>query len=89
MPTLTNDAEIITAIKETLAEIVGTDPTTVTAEASFADDLQIDSLSMVEVVVAVEERFEIRIPDKDFQFLVTVGDAIAYVKNASQLDAVK
>jgi acyl carrier protein len=61
-----------------LAEIAGTDPAAVVDSASFKDDLEIDSLTMVEVVVAAEERFGIRIPDSDVEGLVTVGDAVAY-----------
>jgi acyl carrier protein len=62
-----------------LNEIAGTDPATVVDAAAFKDDLEVDSLTMVEVVVAAEERFGIRIPDTDIEGLVTVGDAVSYI----------
>jgi acyl carrier protein len=58
-------------------------PDDVTPEKSFTDDLDVDSLSMVEVVVAAEEKFDVKIPDNEVQNLRTVGDAITYIeKNA-------
>jgi acyl carrier protein len=62
-----------------LTEIAGTDPVAVVDAAAFKDDLEIDSLTMVEVVVAAEERFGVRIPDSEVEALVTVGDAVAYI----------
>ena len=50
--------------------------------ATFEDDLQVDSLTMVEVVVACEERFGVRIPDEALEQLKTVGDAIDYIAAA-------
>jgi acyl carrier protein len=57
-------------------------PERVTPEKSFINDLDVDSLSMVEVVVAAEETFEVRIPDDDVKNLRTVGDAVGYIKPA-------
>ncbi|MTB14991.1 MAG: acyl carrier protein, partial [Actinobacteria bacterium] len=50
---------------------------------SFTDDLDVDSLSMVEVVVAAEEKFGCKIPDDDVKNLVTVGDAVNYIVKAA------
>ena len=54
------------------------------AEKAFIDDLDIDSLSMVEVVMAAEDKFGVKIPDEEVKNLRTVGDAVAYITaNAS------
>jgi acyl carrier protein len=54
-------------------------PDDVTEEKSFTEDLDVDSLSMVEVVVAAEERFSVKIPDDEVQKLKTVGDAVSFI----------
>jgi acyl carrier protein len=74
--------EILTALADIVEEVTGVPAASVQPEKSFADDLDIDSLSMVEVVVAAEERFGIRIPDDDVKDLATVGDAVAYIERA-------
>lgn len=51
-------------------------------EKSFVDDLDVDSLSMVEVVVAAEEKFGVKIPDDEVKNLKTVGDAVAYIERS-------
>ena len=68
-------------VKEIIVEQLGVDPGEVTNEASFIDDLGADSLDTVELVMAFEEEFDIEIPDKDAEKLVTVGAAIDYLKN--------
>jgi acyl carrier protein len=65
---------------EILEEIADVQPDDVSDEKSFQDDLDVDSLSMVEVVVAAEERFGVKIPDDDVQNLRTVGDAVSYIE---------
>jgi len=75
--------EDITAVIASVIEEVADVPVDkVVPEANFLDDLEIDSLTMVEVIVAAEERFEIRIPDTDIGGLETVGDVVAYVQKA-------
>ena len=73
-------------IREQLADIVnevaGVPAEDVQLEKSFIDDLDVDSLSMVEIAVAAEERFEVRIPDEEIKNLRTVGDAVAYIERA-------
>lgn len=71
--------EVLAALKEILYDIAGVKPDAVTNEKSFSDDLGIDSLSMVEVVVAAEERLKVSIPDKAINNLKTVGDVVNYV----------
>ena len=72
--------EIRTGMAEILEEIADVQPDDVSDEKSFQDDLDVDSLSMVEVVVAAEERFGVKIPDDDVQNLRTVGDAVSYIE---------
>jgi acyl carrier protein len=74
--------EIRTGLAEILEEVAGVSPDDVTSDKSFTDDLDVDSLSMVEVVVAAEEKFGVKIPDDDVQNLRTVGDAVIYIEKA-------
>jgi acyl carrier protein len=60
-------------------EVAGTPIADITPEKSFVDDLDIDSLSMVEVVMACEDKFGVSIPDGEVKNLKTVGDAVAYI----------
>lgn len=74
---------ITTGLAEILEEVAGVNPDDIADDKSFTDDLDVDSLSMVEVVVAAEEKFGVKIPDNEVQNLKTVGDAIGYIeKNA-------
>ena len=77
-----NDTDVLAGLGEIIHEIAGLPASQVVPDASFTDDLDLDSLTMVEVVVACEERFGVRIPDDDVAGLVTVGDAVAYVRRA-------
>jgi len=74
--------DILTGLAEILHEVAGVAPENVSTDKSFIDDLDVDSLSMVEVVVAAEERFDVRIPDDEVKNLKTVGDAVSYIKSA-------
>jgi acyl carrier protein len=71
--------EILTGLAEIVNEIAGIPTEDVELDKSFTDDLDVDSLSMVEVVVAAEERFSVKIPDDDVKNLKTVGDAVSYI----------
>jgi len=71
--------EIVTGLAEILEEVAGVKPADVSESKSFTEDLDVDSLSMVEVVVAAEERFGVKIPDDQVQNLKTVGDAVSYI----------
>jgi acyl carrier protein len=75
--------EIVSGLAEILEEVAGVNPDEVSEEKSFTDDLDVDSLSMVEVVVAAEEKFGVKIPDNEVQNLKTVGDAVAYIEAQS------
>lgn len=72
--------EIISGLAEIVEEVTGIDPAEVTEEKSFVDDLDIDSLSMVEIAVQTEDRYGIEIPDEDLAKLRTVGDAVEYIQ---------
>ncbi len=63
-------------------EIAGIPVEDVQLDKSFTDDLDVDSLSMVEVVVAAEEKFDVKIPDDEVKNLKTVGDAVAFIERA-------
>ena len=76
--------EIVSGLAEVLEEVAGTPADKVTPEAAFDKDLDVDSLTMVEVVVACEGRFGVRIPDEALESLRTVGDAVDYIAKAGQ-----
>ena len=67
-------------VKEIIVEQLGIDASQVNEKASFVDDLGADSLDTVELVMALEEKFDIEIPDEDAEKITTVGDAIEYLK---------
>lgn len=71
--------EIVTGLAEILEEVAGVNPGDVEEGKSFTEDLDVDSLSMVEVVVAAEEKFGAKIPDDEVQNLKTVGDAVSFI----------
>ena len=77
-----SDNELFTGLAEILDEVAGIGAAQVSPEKSFVDDLDIDSLTMVEIVVAAEERFGVRIPDDAVADLKTVGDALAFIRGA-------
>ncbi len=72
--------EIQDGLAEILEEVAGVKPDDVAADKSFTEDLDVDSLSMVEVVVAAEEKFGVKIPDDEVQNLKTVGDAVSFIQ---------
>ncbi|MFF4378718.1 acyl carrier protein [Kitasatospora sp. NPDC092039] len=74
--------EVLEGLAEIVNEIAGIPTEDVQLDKSFTDDLDVDSLSMVEVVVAAEERFDVKIPDDEVKNLKTVGDAVEYILNA-------
>ncbi|UZJ23673.1 acyl carrier protein [Rhodococcus antarcticus] len=75
---MSND-EITAGFAEIIEEVVGIEAADVTPEKSFVDDLDIDSLSMVEIAVQTEDRFGVKIPDEELANLKTVGDAVDYI----------
>ncbi|TVT30082.1 acyl carrier protein [Amycolatopsis cynarae] len=71
--------EILAGLAEIVEEVAGVAKDDVSSEKSFVDDLDIDSLSMVEIAVQAEDRFGVKIPDDELANLKTVGDAVDYV----------
>jgi acyl carrier protein len=67
---------IFDKIKEIIVEQLGVEPDIVTMEASFIDDLDADSLDIVELIMALEEEFDMEIPDEEAEKISTVGDVI-------------
>lgn len=66
-------------VKDIIVEQLGVDPEKVKSEASFIDDLGADSLDIVELVMAMEEEFDLEIPDEDAEKLKTVNDVQSYL----------
>lgn len=75
-----SEQEILKGLGEIIEEIVGTEPDEVTPEKSFVDDLDIDSLSMVEIAVAAQDKFGVEIPDEQLKDLKTVQDVITFIQ---------
>ncbi len=78
-----NEQEILAGLGEIVEEIAGVPADEVTPTKSFVDDLDIDSLSMVEIAVAAQDKFGVEIPDEQLKDLTTVQDVVNFVtKNA-------
>jgi acyl carrier protein len=71
--------DILAGLAAIVNEVAGIPAENVQMEKSFVDDLDVDSLSMVEVVMACEDKFGVTIPDTEVKNLVTVGDAVNYI----------
>lgn len=69
--------------KKIIIEQLGVEESQITLAASFAEDLGADSLDVVELVMALEEEFDIEIPDEDAEKITTVGEAIKYIEEKS------
>ena len=72
--------EVFEKVKGIIVNQLGVADTSVTMEASFIDDLGADSLDIVEFVMALEEEFDIEIPDADAEKVVSVSDVVEYIK---------
>ncbi|EYE89308.1 acyl carrier protein [Fervidicella metallireducens AeB] len=76
---------IFEKVKERISDILGVDADEVTMESSFMDDLGADSLDVVELIMALEEEFEIEIPDEEAEKIQTVGDVVEYIKEHTDM----
>ncbi|GAB3966815.1 hypothetical protein GCM10029978_032810 [Actinoallomurus acanthiterrae] len=76
-----SEKEILEGLGDIIEEIAGVEPSEVTLDKSFVDDLDIDSLSMVEIAVAAQDKFGVEIPDDELKNLKTVKDVVNYVQS--------
>ncbi len=76
-------SDVETRVRGIISEQLQIDAAGMDLKASFIDDLGADSLDIVELVMAMEESFQMDIPDEDAEKIATVGDAVAYIKNAT------
>ena len=68
-------------IKEMIADSLGVDAGTITEESSFKDELGADSLDLFELVMALEEEYDVEIPTEDLESIATVGDVVKYIES--------
>ncbi|WP_040211678.1 acyl carrier protein [Clostridium polynesiense] len=71
-------------IKSIIADKLSIDEDTITMESAFIEDLGADSLDIVELIMTLEDEFEIEIPDEDAEGIVTVGDVVEYIKSHTE-----
>ena len=69
-------------VKNIIVEVLNVDEDSITMESTFGDDLGADSLDVFQIIMGVEEEFEIEIPNEEAEKIVTVGDAVEQIKNA-------
>lgn len=74
------EKEIFQKLKSIVVEQLGVNDENVTMEATFVDDLAADSLDIVELVMNIEEEFDLEIPDSDNEKIVTIGDVVKYIE---------
>ncbi len=79
--------EVLEAIREVAVEVLSVEPDQVTEEARFKEDLDADSLDLVELVMWLEERFDITVPEEDLEGVTTVGQAVTLVMNKAGASA--
>ena len=69
-------------LKKIIAEVLNVDEEEITMETTFVDDLGADSLDVFQIIMGLEEEFDIEIPNEEAEEIVTVGDAVEQIKNA-------
>lgn len=74
-----SEQEIFEKVKDIVVEQLGVEAEKVTKEATFVDDLAADSLDIVELVMGIEEEFDIEIDDSEAEKIVTIGDVVEYI----------
>lgn len=79
--------EVLEAIREVAVEVLSVEPDQVTEDARFKEDLDADSLDLVELVMGLEERFDITVPEEDLEGVTTVGQAVTLVMNKAGASA--
>lgn len=76
---MADNSQILADLADIVNDITGVDQSEVTPEKSFVDDLDVDSLSMVEIIYACDDKFGVEIPDEESKNIKTVGDAVDYI----------
>lgn len=76
---------IFEKVKERISDILGVESDDITMESSFVDDLGADSLDIVELIMALEEEFEIEIPDEEAEKIQAVSDVVEYIKEHTDM----
>jgi acyl carrier protein len=76
---------IFEKVKDIVSNILGVDAEEVTMEASFMDDLGADSLDVVELIMDLQDEFNLEIPDEDAEKIHTVGDVVEYIKEHTDM----
>ncbi len=75
-------AEVFDRVREIISDQLGIDADQITMNSTFVDDLGADSLDIVELVMALEEEYDLQIPDEEAEKIRTVGDAVKYIQDA-------
>lgn len=73
-------------IRDLIAEKVGVEPEDITLETSFADDLHADSITLFELVMALEDEFDIQVDDESIEQIATVGDIVNYLEEVTNME---
>ncbi len=76
---MSKEQEVFEQIKEIIVDLLGVDASQVTMDARFREDLEADSLDLVELIMALEDKFGAEISDEDAQSITTVGEAVQYI----------
>lgn len=82
MPSKENNSNIFEKVRNIVAQQLGVDKQQVTLKAHFVNDLGADSLDTVELVMAIEEEFDIEIPDEKAEIITTLSEAVEFIKQA-------
>ncbi|MGM9974079.1 MAG: acyl carrier protein [Clostridiaceae bacterium] len=75
---------VVDKIKAIIADKLSIDEDTISLDSSFTEDLSADSLDIVELIMALEDEFDLEIPDEDAEGIVTVGDVVDYIRNHTE-----
>ncbi|NPA31087.1 MAG: acyl carrier protein [Chloroflexi bacterium] len=76
---MSKEQEVFEQIKAIIVDLLGVDESQVTMDARFREDLEADSLDLVELIMALEDKFGAEISDEDAQSITTVGEAVQYI----------
>ncbi|MCR5674441.1 MAG: acyl carrier protein [Lachnospiraceae bacterium] len=71
-------------LKKIIAEVLGADPNEITEETTFVEDLAADSLDILEIIMQIQDEFDIQVPQEEATKITTVGEAAAMIKNAGK-----